>query len=133
MVPWIVTIAAALVFVGLLDCVLPKRRTHWTVRLGNNLRGLVSRLRRSRVTDPDPFVVLRIQSRLGVLASEIRAVEADRFAYAKVRRLEALQAAYDDLLNEGCKLAGVDAFETQDREAKRWREEQELAERGWSW
>jgi hypothetical protein len=45
----------------------------------------------------------------------------------------ALEAAYDDLLDEACRLAGVPDPEVEQPEEKRWQEEQELASRGWSW
>jgi hypothetical protein len=133
MVELIVTLIAALVFLTLLFNVLPHHRHHWVSRVGRGAKRAASKVHHHEPEPPDPFVALRIQSRLGVLASEIRAVEADPFAYAKMRRLEALRAAYDDLLDEGCRLAGVEAFDGEDRTARRWREEQELAERGWSW
>jgi hypothetical protein len=130
---WILTITAALAFWGMLSSVLPRDRAHWMSRLFRGSRRVAARVVHRSRPAPDPFVVLRIQSRLGVLASEIRALEADPFACAKVRRLEALKAAYDDLLDEGCRLAGVAAFQGADRESRRWHEEQELAERGWTW
>jgi hypothetical protein len=46
----------------------------------------------------------------------------------------AAEAAYDDLLDEACRLAGVPETAHLARgEDKRWLEEQELASRGWSW
>jgi hypothetical protein len=46
----------------------------------------------------------------------------------------ALEAAYDDLLDEACRLAGVPGpAELERSEEKRWLEEQELASRGWTW
>lgn len=89
---------------------------------------------------PDPFDVLALQVRLGVLAAQLHALEADSHAWARGRRIIATQAAYDALLAEACRLAGVPV--TQDgsaepwgpaREPERFREELELASRGWSW
>jgi len=80
--------------------------------------------------------VLRLQTRLGVLAEQIRAIEADRHVYAKAHRLAATRAAYDDLLEEACVLAGVAVDGSAGRrgdESRRYAEELELAARGWSW
>jgi hypothetical protein len=134
MVALIVTVVAAIAFLALLDSVLPSSRATWMVRSARAFRALVRRARGERKPPPDPFVVLRVQSRLGILAEEIRRLESDPDGYAKVRRLEALNAAYDDLLEEGCRLAGITATPPEeDRPARRWREERELAEHGWSW
>lgn len=87
-----------------------------------------------RPQEPDPFEVLRVQSRLGAIADEIRAVEADPKIYAKAHRLTALRAAYDDLLAEACDLADVPVGPGRRRgDGVRWHAEQELAARGWSW
>jgi hypothetical protein len=133
MVKLILTLVAGLAFWALLATVLPRHRDHWLSRLGRGVGKVSGHLHHRAPEPPDPFVVLRVQSRLSVLASEIRALEADPFGFAKVRRLEALRAAYDDLLDEGCRLAGVAALEGENRETRRWREEQQLTERGWSW
>jgi len=95
----------------------------------------VARLVRPRPPDqPDPFEVLRVQTRLGLVADEVRALERDQSVFARAHHLEATQAAYDDLLAEACQLAGV-ATEPVPRgdEQERFREEVELASRGWSW
>ena len=95
---------------------------------------LTVRLRRHPVPAPDPFDTLRLQTRLGDLSTKIRSVESAPHVYAKAHRLMALEAAYDDLLDEACRLAGVpDQAECRRAEEKRWQEEQELASRGWSW
>jgi hypothetical protein len=91
---------------------------------------------RGRPGEPDPFVALRLQTRLGVLAGQIRAIEADRYLYAKAHRLAVTRAAYDDLLEEACRLAGVDvdgAAGRRGEESRRSAEELELAARGWNW
>ena len=106
----------------------------WLARL---LRGVANRASGRRSTgEPDPFVVLRLQTRLGALAEQIRAIEADQYLYAKAHRLAVTKAAYDDLLEEACRLAGVDVSGAAGRrgdEARRSAEELELAARGWSW
>jgi hypothetical protein len=106
----------------------------WLARL---FKGVASRgPGRSGTREPDPFVALRLQTRLGVLAEQIRAIEADQYLYAKAHRLAVTKAAYDDLLEEACRLAGVDVSGAAGRggdEARRSAEELELAARGWNW
>ena len=70
----------------------------------------------------------------GTCPPRIRRVESMPNVYARAHRLMALEAAYDDLLDEACRLAGCPGEAEQKRsEEKRWQEEQELAARGWSW
>jgi hypothetical protein len=107
--------------------------------LGWFLRGVLpswaSRLRRRKAPPvPDPFAVLHLQRRLGRVADQVRLLECDREVYAKAQRLTATRAAYDDLLAEACRLAGVEIDPGAARgEDERLREEMELASRGWSW
>jgi hypothetical protein len=102
--------------------------------LRTSLRQLTGRLRRHPVTLADPFETLRLQTRLGHLATEIRRVESAPRIYARAHRLMAVEAAYDNLLDEACRLAGVpEQADLAPGEDKRWLEEQELASRGWSW
>ena len=109
----------------------PRRR--WRSRLAGRLERTAGRLR-SGGDAPDPFEVLRLQTRLGVVADQVRLLEGDDRVYAKAARLRATQAAYDDLLEEACRLAGVPVQrEGRRREQERLREEVELASRGWSW
>lgn len=128
----LVTILAAVAFVVALGLVLPRppsRRRIW-------LAGQVRVLRRHlgwRPPPPDPFDVLRLQTRLAQLSREIRVIHADQTQFAGAHRLEAARAAYDDLLAEACALAGVEVPADQPGDARRWKEEQELAARGWSW
>lgn len=103
-----------------------------TTRLTAPVRDRVARHRRPPVADP--FEVLRLQLRLGAVADQVRALEADAHVYAKAHRLRATRAAYDDLLTEACLLAGVQPVpEARRSEGERLREEVELASRGWSW
>ena len=130
-------VAVLLVFLGLcvlLNFLLPQPPpSRWRRRLQRSGARLTGRLRRPTVPEPDPFDTLRLQTRLGHLAGEIRRVESARI-YAKAHRLMALEAAYDDLLDEACRLAGVcEEADLKRGEEKRWLEEQELASRGWSW
>jgi hypothetical protein len=131
---WAALLVSVSVLLALLDHVLPHPPSRLRRRLQPLVDRLAVRLRRHPGAQPDPFDTLRLQTRLGELAGEIRRVEATPRVYAKAHRLVALQAAYDDLLDEACRLAGVPGEADLERgEQKRWLEEQELATRGWSW
>ena len=107
-------------------------------------------------TEPDPFTALEVQHRLGLIATELRVLEAadaDRTYYARAHRIHTRRSAYDQLLAEACELAGVslpfsgrpDASPgTPDHAAgpegricrnadERFSVEIELAARGWHW
>lgn len=95
---------------------------------------MVGFLRGPRPDQPNPFEVLRVQTRLGVVADEVRALERDQSVFAKAHHLEVTQTAYDALLAEACQLAGVATGpSSHGDEQERFREEVELASRGWSW
>ena len=97
-------------------------------------RRIVRLLHRRRGTAPNPFEVLRVQIRLSAVAEEVRALSLDETAFARAHHLEATQRAYDALLAEACVLAGVATEPTEpNNESERFREEVELAARGWSW
>jgi hypothetical protein len=88
---------------------------------------------------PDPLVTLRLQVRLGELAAELRRVEEDPGVYARAHHWFAVQGAYDALLREACRLAGLPTesapLRADERAGadERLREELELSARGWSW
>jgi len=131
---WAALLVSVAVLVALLNHVLPHPPSRLRRRLQPLVDRLAARLRRRGGPGPDPFDTLRLQTRLGELAGEIRRVEAAPRVYARAHRLVALQAAYDDLLDEACRLAGVPGESDLERgEQRRWLEEQELATRGWSW
>jgi hypothetical protein len=131
---WAGLLVSVAVLVAVLNHVLPHPPSRVRRRVQPLLDRLASRVRRRPSTEPDPFDTLRLQTRLGELAGEIRRVQATPRVYAKAHRLMALEAAYDDLLDEACRLAGVPGeADLQRGEEKRWLEEQELATRGWSW
>ncbi|WP_240666379.1 hypothetical protein [Oerskovia turbata] len=96
-------------------------------------------LRERRRRAPDPLVALAVQVRLGRLADELRAVEADPDVYARAHHYLAAQGAYDALLREACRLSGLDVEADPLRaglrsdEDERLREELELSARGWTW
>lgn len=67
---------------------------------------------------PDPFATLAVQTQLTALARTLRTVQDDPHAYGLAERVAALQLAYDVLLVEACRLAGVDAGDLEtDRRA----------------
>jgi hypothetical protein len=96
--------------------------------------GGLSRFRRrfARRTVEDPFVVLAIQVRLGVVAAQLRAIDDDLRMFARGRRWIATRNAYDALLGDACRAAGVPATASP-TEDERLHMELELASRGWSW
>ena len=123
----------------------------------SRLRAFLSlrvRERRSSRKQPaaDPFVALELQLRLSAVASEIQRLERERHAIAVAHHLRASQYAYDVLLSQACRLAGLEDTEpapppsddaspapgevpvswTVDEE-QRMRQELELGARGWSW
>ena len=132
---WIALLLLFFFLCTLLNLVLPQPPpSRWRRRLHRSADRLTGRLRRTAVPEPDPFDTLRLQTRLGHLAGKIRRIESTPRIYAKAHRLMALEAAYDDLLDEACRMAGVCTEADLERgEEKRWQEEQELASRGWSW
>lgn len=132
---WLALLLLFFLLCTLLNLVLPQPPpSRWRRRLRTTADRFTGRFRRRRAPEPDPFDTLRLQTRLGHLAGKIRVVESTPRIYAKAHRLMALEAAYDDLLDEACRLAGIpDEAELERGEEKRWLEEQELASRGWSW
>lgn len=131
---WLAVVFVFALLCALLNAVLPQPPSRRRRRLWSAIERLARRFRRRAEPEPDPFDTLRLQTRLGHLAGEIRRIETQPRVYARAHRLMAVEAAYDDLLDEACKLAGVPTETFLMRgEEKRWHEEQELASRGWSW
>lgn len=132
---WVAAVMATLVSLAALGALLPgQRRPRWRLWLAGRIDAVADRVRGQQHWRPDPFEVLRLQTRLGVLAEYIRALEADEYVYAKAHRLTAARAAYDDLLEEACRLAGIELEPGRRRsESRRYCDELELASRGWSW
>ncbi|MDO8143433.1 MULTISPECIES: hypothetical protein [unclassified Isoptericola] len=95
--------------------------------------------RRRRRAGPDPLVTLAIQIRLGQLAEELRTVTEDPGLYARAHHWRAVQDAYDAMLRDACRVAGLAVVDEPLRpdervsEDERLREELELSARGWSW
>jgi hypothetical protein len=106
----------------------------WRIALARRLDRLASRLRRDPVPRADPFATLRVQERLGKVADHVRELEVDTHTFARAERIIASQLAYDQLLAEACRLAGVEVEQHPKGDAaERFREEVELASRGWTW
>ncbi len=134
-------VAWSLIAWAVLD--LPPRvwtRAVAAVRRRQERLGAERRAPAPRPSAPDPFDVLVVQVQLGRLSAQLRDLEADQHAWARGRRILATQAAYDALLAEACRLAGVPVEQEWSpepwgptREPERFREEIELASRGWSW
>ncbi|MCL1871284.1 MAG: hypothetical protein FWF90_12830 [Promicromonosporaceae bacterium] len=95
------------------------------------------RARARKDAEREPLDTLVLQVRLGQMAAELQAL-ADSRGFAVAHHTRAAQAAYDALLAEACRRAGL-PVETPRRateratEEERLREELELASRGWSW
>lgn len=93
---------------------------------------------RRRAVQGDPLETLVLQLRLGQIARELQAL-ADHPGYAAAHHVRAAQHAYDALLVEACRRAGLEVEDAPLRpgvrsaEEVRLREELELASRGWSW
>jgi hypothetical protein len=130
----VVTLATFLVGCLAWRMVLPSRPARLRLWLESWWRRIIGRVLPRQTEPPDPFEVLRIQARLSAVATELRTLEGNSHVYAKAHRLTAVRAAYDDLLGEACRLARVPVDAGRHPgEALRWEEEQQLAERGWSW
>ncbi|MCV2392723.1 hypothetical protein OEB99_00225 [Actinotalea sp. M2MS4P-6] len=99
------------------DTAEPGRR-HWWAR---------------RSARPDPFEALAIQVRLAAVTAQLHTIDTDERMFARGRRRIAYQAAYDALLADACRLAGVSVPDGEVSEDERLREELELTARGWSW
>ncbi len=83
---------------------------------------------------PDPFDALHVQMRLTIVAEHLRRLEDDPHAWARAERIIASQLAYDALLADACRLAGVEVRPRPKGDPwERMREEVELAARGWTW
>jgi len=112
----------------------PEAPPRWRVALAERLETLAGRLRRPRVEPYDPFRTLRVQERLGAVAHDVQQLEDDDRTFARAERIIASQLAYDRLLAEACQLAGVEVLPAAAGDAQeRFREEVELAARGWAW
>ncbi|MCL2594444.1 MAG: hypothetical protein FWD83_02825 [Promicromonosporaceae bacterium] len=111
------------------------------VMLGLALARFATRTRRRRpwqTPHGDPFVTLELQMRLGKVSERLRVLTGADGGFASAHHHRATQAAYDSLLAEACRLAGVESsapylsarsVTTGDRLLR----ELELSSRGWTW
>lgn len=122
--------AAAVVLLDPLRASPPR----WRTALAARLEHLAHRLRRGAPPVHDPFETLWVQERLTAVADHVRRLELDPRTFARAERIIASQLAYDQLLAQACHQAGVDVpTHAPGDPAERFREEVELAERGWAW
>ncbi|MBO3095213.1 hypothetical protein [Cellulomonas dongxiuzhuiae] len=112
----------------------PEEPPRWRVALADALEAVAHRLRHRHVEPYDPFRTLAVQERLGAVADHVRHLEGDERLFARAERIIASQLAYDQLLAEACRMAGVEVRPAAAGDAQeRFREEVELAARGWTW
>lgn len=106
----------------------------WRAALARHLEHVARRLRREKPPPNDPFETLWLQERLTAVADHVRRLELDPRTFARAERIIASQLAYDQLLAEACQRAGVEIpTHALGDPAERFREEVELASRGWAW
>ena len=92
-------------------------------------RWVNSRTQRSTV---DPFSALEVQLALSRVERLIEDLQRDNRRFARAHHLYSAIAAYDRLLDEACRLAGVPTQEGAG-DTRRLLAEVELRARGWSW
>ena len=106
----------------------------WRAALARRLERWAQAVRREPPVTTDPFDALWVQDRLTKVADHVRRLEGDTRGYARAERIIASQLAYDQLLAEACRMAGVEVRpHAKGDPAERFREEVELASRGWAW
>ncbi|MDQ0425200.1 hypothetical protein [Cellulomonas iranensis] len=131
----VVSVAPSVVLLGVWSLFpSPDEPPRWRTWLAARLEVVAARLRHPEPEPYDPFRTLRVQQRLGAVADHVRRLEVDVHAYARAERIIASRLAYDALLAEACGLAGVEVRPAALGDAQeRFREEVELAARGWTW
>jgi hypothetical protein len=92
-------------------------------------RRWVARTQRSVV---DPFSALEVQLSLARVERLIAELQHDDRRFARAHHLYSALAAYDRLLDEACRLAGVPEPDATG-DTRRLLAEVELRARGWSW
>jgi hypothetical protein len=130
---WLVLFVLPAAFFLLLDLLIFGELPPWMC-MPSGVRDVWHRWRPPPPVRFDPFDALYVQHRLAALAAEIQRLEADRLVFAKAHRIKVAQSAYDALLGEACRLAGVEPVAVElPGPHERAREEFELASRGWFW
>jgi len=89
-------------------------------------------LRRGHRAPVDPFTALEVQLALGRLEALVEQLQRDDGRFARAHHLHAARAAYDQALDEACRLAGVTSL-PEGGALRRVLAEAELRTRGWSW
>lgn len=87
---------------------------------------------RSQRTMVDPFSALEVQMALARVERRVVDLQRDDRRFARAHHLYAALSAYDHLLDEACRLAGVPTPDACG-DAYRLLAEVELRARGWSW
>lgn len=80
----------------------------------------------------DPFTALEVQMALSRVERLIADLQSEDGRFARAHHLRAARAAYDQLLDEACRLAGVGPL-PEAGAVRRVLAEAELRTRGWSW
>ncbi|WP_053203896.1 hypothetical protein [Jiangella muralis] len=80
----------------------------------------------------DPFETLTVQLRLTRVSGEIRRLERDQGRWARAHHLTAATRAYDDLLLDAARLAGLPVPDAPPA-IRRVMIESALRHDGWSW
>jgi hypothetical protein len=91
-----------------------------------------SLLKHVRRNDVNPFSALEVQISLSRVDAHIAALLDDESRFARGHHLIAARMAYDKLLDQACRLAGVTDL-PEDKDVRRVIAEAELRNRGWSW
>lgn len=101
----------------------------WQERFVETFDSLLGRARREQV---DPFSALEVQISLARLETHIEQLLADERRFARGHHLRAARLAYDHLIEQACRMAGVSDL-PQDPQVRRVLAEAELRSRGWTW
>ena len=130
---WLILFVLPALFFLLLDLLVFGKPPPW-LRMPAVVHRAWRRVHRPPPVHFDPFDALHVQHRLGSLTEEIQRLEDDRLVFARAHRIKVAQSAYDAVLGEACRLAGVQPQEDgRPGPTERAREELELASRGWFW
>ena len=87
---------------------------------------------RTQRTTVDPFSALEVQLALGRVERLIVDLQRDDRRFARAHHLYSAIAAYDRLLDEACRLAGIPTPDAVG-DSRRLLAEVELRARGWTW